>query len=449
MVVEEKQNPLGYEKISTLIRKMAIPAIVANVVNALYNIVDQIFIGQGVGYLGNAATNIAFPITTLCMAIGLMVGVGAASNFNLALGRKEDKHAREVAGTAVVLLVTAGLIIMSVVLLFLQPLLNLFGATDQILGYASEYAGITALGIPFFMISIGFNPLVRADGRATYSMMAIIVGALLNTVLDPLFIFGFNMGIAGAAWATVISQVVSALVLLAYIPKFRSVHFERSDFKLSFEDVKVIASRGLTSFIFPISATIVQSPSNNLLRDIPIAVGGVVSKIFVIFIAVVIGLNQGAQPILGFNYGAKKYSRVHETMNLLLKVTLILSTILWVLFEAFPLQLIQMFGSGEELYYEFGVRYARAFLFFTFINGATIIVTTFFPAIGKAKLGAILSLTRQLFVLLPVMLLLSTLFGVEGLIFSGPVSDFISFTICITVYMHQMRKIPKVDELLV
>ena len=183
--------------------------------------------------------------------------------------------------------------------------------------------------------------------------------------------------------------------------------------------------------------------------DIPIAVGGVVSKIFVIFIAVVIGLNQGAQPILGFNYGAKKYSRVHETMNLLLKVTLILSTILWVLFEAFPLQLIQMFGSGEALYYEFGVRYARAFLFFTFINGVTIIVTTFFPAIGKAKLGAILSLTRQLFVLLPVMLLLSTLFGVDGLIFSGPVSDFISFTICITVYMNQMRKIPKVDELLV
>ena len=430
MVVEEKQNPLGYEKISTLIRKMAIPAIVANVVNALYNIVDQIFIGQGVGYLGNAATNIAFPITTLCMAIGLMVGVGAASNFNLALGRKEDKHAREVAGTAVVLLLTA-----------------------------SEYAGITAVGIPFFMISIGFNPLVRADGRATYSMMAIIVGALLNTVLDPLFIFGFNMGIAGAAWATVISQIVSAVVLLAYIPRFRSVHFERSDFKLSFEDVKVIASLGLTSFIFQISATIVQITSNNLLRtygaqsvygsDIPIAVGGVVSKIFVIFIAVVIGLNQGAQPILGFNYGAKKYSRVHETMNLLLKVTLILSTILWVLFEAFPLQLIQMFGSGEALYYEFGVRYARAFLFFTFINGVTIIVTTFFPAIGKAKLGAILSLTRQLFVLLPVMLLLSTLFGVDGLIFSGPVSDFISFTICITVYMNQMRKIPKVDELLV
>ena len=162
-----------------------------------------------------------------------------------------------------------------------------------------------------------------------------------------------------------------------------------------------------------------------------------------------IGLNQGAQPILGFNYGAKKYSRVHETMNLLLKVTLILSTILWILFEVFPLQLIQMFGSGDVLYYEFGVRYARAYLFFTFINGMTIIVTTFFPAIGKAKLGAILSLTRQLFVLLPVMLLLSTFFGVDGLIFSGPISDFISFSICMTVYIIQMRKIPKADELLV
>ena len=458
MIVEEKQNPLGIEKIGNLLRNMAIPAIIANVVNALYNIVDQIFIGQGVGYLGNAATNIAFPITTICMAIGLMVGIGAASNFNLALGRKQDKHAREVAGTAVLLLVTAGLIIMSVVLLFLQPLLNLFGATDQILGYASEYAGITAFGIPFFMISIGFNPLVRADGRATYSMMAIIVGALLNTILDPLFIFALNMGIAGAAWATVISQVVSAIVLLAYIPRFRSVRFERSDFKLSIADVKVIASLGVTSFIFQISATVVQIVSNNLLRtygaqsiygsDIPIAVGGVVSKIFVIFIAVVIGLNQGAQPILGFNYGAKKYSRVHDTMNLLLKVTVILSTILWIIFQAFPLQLIQMFGSGDALYYEFGVRYARAFLFFTFINGTTIIVTTFFPAIGKAKLGAILSLTRQMFVLLPVMVILAINFGVDGLIFAGPISDFISFIICITVYIHEMRKIPKVDEIL-
>ena len=452
------ENPMGTQPIKKLLMQLAIPAMIANVVNALYNIVDQIFIGQGVGYLGNAATNIAFPITTLCMAIGLLIGIGAASNFNLALGRKENKHAREVAGTAVVLLVTAGLIIMSVVLLFLQPLLNLFGATDQILGYASEYAGITAFGIPFFMISIGFNPLVRADGRATYSMMAIIVGALLNTILDPLFIFGFNMGIAGAAWATVISQVISAIVLLAYIPRFRFVRIERSDFKLSIADVKVIASLGITSFIFQISATVVQIVSNNLLRtygaqsiygsDIPIAVGGVVSKIFVIFIAVVIGLNQGAQPILGFNYGAKKYSRVHETMNLLLKVTVILSTILWILFEAFPLQLIQMFGSGDALYYEFGVRYARAFLFFTFINGTTIIVTTFFPAIGKAKLGAILSLTRQMFVLLPVMILLATSFGVDGLIFAGPISDFISFIICITVYIHQMRKIPKVDEIL-
>ena len=452
------ENPMGTQPIKKLLMQLAIPAMIANVVNALYNIVDQIFIGQGVGYLGNAATNIAFPITTLCMAIGLLIGIGAASNFNLTLGRKENKHAREVAGTAVVLLVTAGLIIMSVVLLFLQPLLNLFGATDQILGYASEYAGITAFGIPFFMISIGFNPLVRADGRATYSMMAIIVGALLNTILDPLFIFGFNMGIAGAAWATVISQVISAIVLLAYIPRFRSVRIERSDFKLSIADVKVIASLGITSFIFQISATVVQIVSNNLLRtygaqsiygsDIPIAVGGVVSKIFVIFIAVVIGLNQGAQPILGFNYGAKKYSRVHETMNLLLKVTVILSTILWILFEAFPLQLIQMFGSGDALYYEFGVRYARAFLFFTFINGTTIIVTTFFPAIGKAKLGAILSLTRQMFVLLPVMILLATSFGVDGLIFAGPISDFISFIICITVYIHQMRKIPKVDEIL-
>ena len=452
-------NPLGYQKISKLLRSLAIPAIIANLVNALYNVVDQIFIGQGIGYLGNAATNIAFPITTICLAIGLTLGIGGASNFNLELGKGNPEKSKHTAGTAASTLIIIGIILCISIRVFLEPLMISFGATDKILQYAMEYTGITSYGIPFLLFSIGVNPLVRADGNARYSMMAIIVGAVLNTILDPLFMFVFHWGIAGAAWATVISQVVSASLLLVYFPKFKSVKFSLNDFIPQVHYLKRIISLGFASFIYQFSNMIVLVTTNNLLKfygaksiygsDIPIAVFGIVMKINVIFIAIVLGLVQGAQPIFGFNYGAKKYSRVHETMNLLLKVTLILSTILWILFEAFPLQLIQMFGSGDALYYEFGVRYARAYLFFTFINGITIIVTTFFPAIGKAKLGAILSLTRQLFVLLPVMLLLSTLFGVDGLIFSGPVSDFVSFIICITVYLNQMRKIPKVDELLV
>lgn len=452
------ENPMGTQPIKKLLMQLAIPAMIANVVNALYNIVDQIFIGQGVGYLGNAATNIAFPITTICLALGLMTGVGAASNFNLELGRKEVEKARRIAGTAVVQLIVMGIAVCVLVQIFLAPLMQLFGATDQIFNYAMEYSRITAYGIPFFLFSTGFNPLVRSDGRATFSMMAIIAGAVLNTVLDPIFIFVFQMGIAGAAWATVISQMVSALLLFAYIPKFRSVKFQWEDFIPHMKQVEAIAALGLTSFIFQISALIVQIVSNNLLKtygamsiygsEIPIAVGGIVAKVFVIFIALIIGMTQGVQPIVGYNYGAKYYERVRQTIFLALKIGFGLSFVTWAVFEIFPLQIIQLFGNGNDLYFEFGIRYMRYFMLFTLINGITILITTFFPAIGKAKTGAFLSLARQLLILLPVMLLMTYIFGVEGMMFATPVSDVISLVLCLFFFKRELHDIHMKEELI-
>ena len=452
------ENPMGTQPIKKLLMQLAIPAMIANVVNALYNIVDQIFIGQGVGYLGNAATNIAFPITTICLALGLMTGVGAASNFNLELGRKEVEKARKIAGTAVIQLIVMGIAVCLLVQIFLVPLMQLFGATDQIFDYAMEYSRITAYGIPFFLFSTGFNPLVRSDGRATFSMMAIIAGAVLNTVLDPIFIFVFQMGIAGAAWATVISQMVSALLLFAYIPEFRSVKFQWEDFIPHMKQVEAIAALGLTSFIFQISALIVQIVSNNLLKtygamsiygsEIPIAVGGIVSKVFVIFIALIIGMTQGVQPIVGYNYGAKYYERVRQTIFLALKIGFGLSFVTWAVFEIFPLQIIQLFGNGNDLYFEFGVRYMRYFMMFLFINGITILITTFFPAIGKAKTGAFLSLARQLLILLPVMLLMTYIFGVEGMMFATPVSDVISLVLCLFFFKRELQDIHMKEELI-
>lgn len=452
------ENPMGTQPIKKLLMQLAIPAMIANVVNALYNIVDQIFIGQGVGYLGNAATNIAFPITTICLALGLMTGVGAASNFNLELGRKEVEKARKIAGTAVIQLIVMGIAVCLLVQIFLAPLMQLFGATDQIFDYAMEYSRITAYGIPFFLFSTGFNPLVRSDGRATFSMMAIIAGAVLNTVLDPIFIFVFQMGIAGAAWATVISQMVSALLLFAYIPEFRSVKFQWEDFIPHMKQVKAIAALGLTSFIFQISALIVQIVSNNLLKtygamsiygsEIPIAVGGIVSKVFVIFIALIIGMTQGVQPIVGYNYGAKYYERVRQTIFLALKIGFGLSFVTWAVFEIFPLQIIQLFGNGNDLYFEFGIRYMRYFMLFTLINGITILITTFFPAIGKAKTGAFLSLARQLLILLPVMLLMTYIFGVEGMMFATPVSDVISLVLCLFFFKRELHDIHMREELI-
>ena len=440
-------NPLGYQKISKLLRSLAIPAIIANLVNALYNVVDQIFIGQGIGYLGNAATNIAFPITTICLAIGLTLGIGGASNFNLELGKGNPEKSKHTAGTAASTLIIIGIILCITIRIFLEPLMISFGATDKILQYAMEYTGITSYGIPFLL------PLVRADGNARYSMMAIIVGAVLNTILDPLFMFVFHWGIAGAAWATVISQVVSASLLLIYFPRFKSVKFSLNDFIPQVHYLKRIISLGFASFIYQFSNMIVLVTTNNLLKfygaksiygsDIPIAVFGIVMKINVIFIAIVLGLVQGAQPIFGFNYGAKNYHRVRETMRLLLKVTFCIASILFVIFQVFPKQIISLFGEGDELYFSFATRYMRIFLLFISLNSIQVSIATFFPSIGKAIKGAIVSLAKQILFLFPLLLILPRFFGLEGVIYATPVTDLLAFCVAIIFLIHEFKHMPK------
>ena len=446
-------NPLGYKPVGKLLKSLAIPAIIANLVNALYNVVDQIFIGQGIGYLGNAATNIAFPITTMCLAIGLTLGIGGASNFNLELGKGYPEKSKHTAGTAASTLIIIGIILCITVRIFLEPLMISFGATDKILEYSVEYTGITSYGIPFLLFSIGVNPLIRADGNAKYSMIAIVTGAILNTILDPLFMFVYNWGIAGAAWATVISQIVSATLLFIYFPRFKSVKFSLNDFIPQLHYLKRIISLGFASFIYQFSNMIVLVTTNNLLKiygknsiygsDIPIAVFGIVMKINVIFIAIVLGLVQGAQPIFGFNYGAKNYHRVRETMRLLLKVTFSIATILFIIFQVFPKQIISLFGEGDKLYFEFAIKYMRVFLAFISLNSIQISIATFFPSIGKAIKGATVSLTKQLIVLFPLLLTLPRFFGVEGVIYATPLTDLIAFTVAIIFLINEFKYMPK------
>lgn len=446
-------NPLGYKPVGKLLKSLAIPAIIANLVNALYNVVDQIFIGQGIGYLGNAATNIAFPIITMCLAIGLTLGIGGASNFNLELGKGYPEKSKHTAGTAASTLIIIGIILCISVRIFLEPLMISFGATDKILEYSMEYTGITSYGIPFLLFSIGVNPLVRADGNAKYSMIAIVIGAILNTILDPLFMFVYNWGIAGAAWATVISQIISASLLLMYFPRFKSVKFSLNDFIPQLHYLKRIISLGFASFIYQFSNMIVLVTTNNLLKiygknsiygsDIPIAVFGIVMKINVIFIAIVLGLVQGAQPIFGFNYGAKNYHRVRETMRLLLKVTFSIATILFIIFQVFPKQIISLFGEGDKLYFEFAIKYTRIFLAFISLNSIQISIATFFPSIGKAIKGAIVSLTKQLIVLFPLLLTLPRFFGVEGVIYATPLTDLVAFTVAIIFLINEFKHMPK------
>ena len=451
--VSIKESPMGTKPIPKLLLSLAIPAIIANLVNSLYNIVDQIFIGHGVGYLGNAATSVAFPLTTICMAIGLMVGLGASANFNLEIGRKNPEKAKMIVGTAVTLLVVSGLVIMAVTNIFLKDLMYLFGATELTIDYAIEYTRITSFGIPFLLFSTGFNPIIRADGSPIYSMLSVLTGAILNTILDPVFIFVCGWGMAGAAWATLISQIVAAIMCALYFIWFRNVRVKIKDFIPKLQIAKIIASVGISSFIFQISTMVIQIVSNNMLKkygadsiygsDIPIAIAGIVSKLSLIFLAVVIGIIQGAQPIFGYNYGAKNYKRVRDTLKLAIISSFVFSLFAFALFMFAPRPLISLFGEGSELYFEFGTKYLRVFLFFTFINGIQIASTTFFQAIGKAVKGAILSLIKQVIFLLPLLIILPIFMGVEGVMFAAPISDFIAFISAAIMLFFELKHMPK------
>lgn len=451
--IEIKESPMGTKSIPKLLLSLAIPAIIANLVNSLYNIVDQIFIGHGVGYLGNAATSVAFPLTTICMAIGLMVGLGASANFNLEIGRKNPEKAKMIVGTAVTLLVISGLVIMTVTNIFLKDLLYLFGATELTIDYAVEYTRITSFGIPFLLFSTGFNPIIRADGSPIYSMLSVLTGAILNTILDPVFIFVCDWGMTGAAWATLISQILSAVMCALYFIWFRNVRVKIKDFIPKLNIAKIIASVGISSFIFQISTMVIQIVSNNMLKkygaesiygsDIPIAIAGITSKISLIFLAVVIGIIQGAQPIFGYNYGAKNYKRVRDTLKLAIISSFIFSLFAFALFMFAPRPLISLFGEGSELYFDFGTKYLRVFLFFTFLNGIQIASTTFFQAIGKAVKGAILSLIKQVIFLLPLLIILPIFLGVEGVMFAAPISDFIAFISAAIMLFFELKHMPK------
>lgn len=451
--ISQEQNPLGTAPVGGLIGKFAIPAIISMLVSALYNIVDQIFIGQGVGMLGNAATNVAFPVTTIATALALLLGIGGASNYNLEMGAGREKKASSIAGTALSTLVITGVILAVAVLLFLRPLLSLFGATTDVMSYAVDYLGITAVGLPFYALSIGGNHIVRADRSPTYSMTCVLTGAIINTILDPLFIFGFGWGIKGAAWATVIGQVVSGILVIIYFGKFRKMYLEMSMLKPSSECLKAIISLGMASCINQIAMAIVQIVLNNILRyygglsvygsDIPIACVGVISKVNQVFMAICIGISQGCQPIWGFNYGAKKYDRVRLAYRYSVIACTAIATVFFLCFQLFPHQIVSIFGTGSDLYFQFAERYLKIFMFMTFANGIQPMSSGFFTSIGKAKLGIVMSLTRQVLFLLPLIVVFSLIMGIDGVMYAGPIADAAAFVLAILFARRELRAMKK------
>lgn len=435
------ENPLGYEKISKLLRSFAVPSITATLVSSLYNIVDQVFIGQGVGYLGNAATNVSYPLSTICLAISLLIGIGSASRFSICLGRGDTDQAAKIAGNGVTLMVLAGILYLVLGEVLLTPMLRIFGATTEVLPYAQSYASIILIGMPFLILTNGISNLIRADGSPKYSMICMVAGAVVNTILDPIFIFVFQWGMFGAALATILGQILSFLLAIRYLWAFRTITLEKECFRPDWRDDLHTLSMGISSSVNQIAITIVQVVLNNSLtyygamsvygEDIPLAACGIVMKTNAILLSIIVGISQGVQPIIGFNYGARKYDRVKQAYLLAIRWNFVISAVGFLLFQLFPRPIISIFGSGEELYFDFAVLFMRTFLFMVIVNGVQVLSSSFFTAIGKALKGLLLSLTRQVFFLIPLILILPLWLGIFGVLLAGSIADFIAFVVSV------------------
>ena len=447
--MKPSENPLGSEPVSTLLRRFAVPSVIAMLVSALYNMVDQLFIGHSIGVLGNAATNVAFPLSMVCTSIGLLCGIGGAANFNLCMGRREPEHAKSYVGSAISMLAILGVILCVAVQLFLRPMMLLFGATPDVIDYACTYTRITSIGFPFLIVTIGGSNLIRADGSPKFSMLCNLVGAIVNTILDPLFIFVFHMGMAGAALATITGQILSFALVVFYLRGFKTLPLSLSDLKPNMACWARIAALGATPAFNQVAMMVVQIVMNNTLTyygsnsvygsDIPLACAGIISKVNMLFFSFVIGISQGLQPIVSFNFGAQKYDRVKDAYKKAVFAATAISIVAFLCFQLFPRQIIGIFGSGSEEYLHFAERYFRIFLFFTFLNGIQPVSSNFFTSIGAPKKGIFLSLTRQIIFLLPLLLIFPYFFGIDGVMYTAPIADLAAASVSIVMVVREFK----------
>lgn len=446
-------NPLGTAPLGPLIYKFAVPSIIAMLVGSVYNITDQIFIGQVVGILGNAATNVVFPLVGLSIALSQLVGVGMAASFNLSLGAKREEDAKAFVGTGLTLVTLVGILFTVVVLLFETPILLLCGATEAALPYAREYLSFTVWGMPFVIFANGVYPIIRADRSPKVTMGSSLVGAGLNIFLDWLFLFPLGMGIRGAAIATVISQVVSFLICLSYFPKFKAFAIEKASLGIRRAYAVRILKLGTASFSNHMVMTLVNVVLNNTLvyygalsvygSDIPLAVAGVVGKVNAIMVSFAVGLAHGCQPILSFNMGAKNYRRVKGTFLRAVGVALVFSFAAFALFQRFPHEILSIFGSGDVLYYQFGEDYLRIYLFMVCLFGIQPLAMNYFTSIGDMKQGTFLSISRQGFLLLPLLIILPLFFGLDGVLYAGPIADFLAVVLALSMVARSFRKLDR------
>ncbi|MGN1400991.1 MAG: MATE family efflux transporter [Bacillus sp. (in: firmicutes)] len=438
------QNVLGTESISKLLLKYSVPAIIGMIVNALYNIVDRIFIGHipDVGPMAITGVGVTMPIMTVILAFGMLVGIGSAASMSIKLGQGNKKEAERIIGNATKLLILIGIGLTVLGLLFLNPLLRSFGATDQTIVFAKDYIEIIIIGIIFNLFAFAFTHMTRADGNPKLAAIVMVVGCAINIILDPIFIFVFDLGIQGAAIATVISQMITASWLFYYFTKGSSVlKISLENMKLNKPIVKAIFAIGMAPFAMQLASSLVQVFANNTLMtyggDMAIGAMTIINSISLFFLMPIFGINQGSQPIIGFNYGAKQYHRSRKALIYSIAAATVILVIGSTLIQLYPASLVGIFNNDPTLT-QMAVEGMKIFLFALPILGISVVGPNYFQSIGKARISLFLSLLRQVLLFIPLLFILPRFMGLKGIWVVMPISD--SITAIITLYFLRRER---------
>lgn len=460
----ENQSFLANEKLGALMRKYAIPCIISLLVGALYNIVDQVFIANAsyLGSYGNAANTVVFPLTVIALAISVMIGDGCCAFVSISLGENKPDNARRSMGNAIIMTIISSVLLTAIYLIFSDRIISMFGATvnPETFYHSKEYFFWISLGVPFYMFGQAMNPVIRADGSPKFAMVSTLAGAIINIILDPVFIFVFKWGMKGAAVATVIGQIASAVLAIWYLCNTKTVKISKQDFKLKSKIATRTLTLGICSFLSQISLVAAMAAINNMIRkygaldevfgqaqyaQIPMAVVGIVMKFFQIVISIVVGMAAGCIPIVGFNMGAGLKNRVGKLFSKLLLSEAVVGMIAFLIVELFPNGLIQIFGAANEsVYYtDFAIRAFRIYLcmmIFACVNKATFI---FLQAMGKAVASTLLSMVREIVFGVGFAILLPVFFGLDGVLYSMPVSDALTFVIAVILIVYTYKELKR------
>ena len=441
---------LGNEKIGLLIKKYYWPAFISVIVSALYNIVDRIFIGQGVGAVALSGLTIVFPFMLIMMAFGMLFGVGTGVMVSISLGEKNTQKAERTLGNGFSMMLIVSVFITLLILLIKNPMLKVFGATEETIQYANEYLMYILPGVLFQVVGFSLNNVIRSEGNAKVAMYSMLISAGTNIILDPIFIFIFKMGVKGAALATVISMIIMSVWVMSHFLKKRSVvEFHFKNMKLDYAIIKGIVGIGMAPFAMQLASSLVQALLNTQLvrygNDIAVAANGVVMSVSQMIFMCIIAVNMATQPIIGFNYGARNFARVKLTLLKGIKIATLISVLGFALVELFPGALVKMFNNTDQTLYEIGIRGLRIGLFMMFLVGYQVNIGNYFQSTGKAKLAMVLSLLRQVIVLTPLLYILPPFWGLDGVWYSMAISSFVS-AIIITYFFG--KELIRLNELI-